>query len=136
MLNILVRPGGFEPPTVGLWDRLATTATRRNVKKSTTSSIIRLSSQGVFLLCFNPKLTLWEWFCTRYGIRIRVAGMKILSPRPLDEPSVQYGGNIDVVGDPSFYNYCAPFIAVLTGLEPVISAVTGRHPNQLNDSTI
>ena len=29
-------------------------------------------------------------FCTRYGIRIRVAGMKILSPRPLDEPSVYY----------------------------------------------
>ena len=29
-------------------------------------------------------------FGTRYGIRIRVAGMKILSPRPLDEPSVYY----------------------------------------------
>ena len=29
-----------------------------------------------------------RWFGTRYGIRIRVAGMKILSPRPLDEPSV------------------------------------------------
>ena len=27
-------------------------------------------------------------FGTRYGIRIRVAGMKILSPRPLDEPSL------------------------------------------------
>mgnify|MGYP003532532935 CR=1 FL=1 len=27
-------------------------------------------------------------FGTRYGIRIRVAGMKILSPRPLDERAI------------------------------------------------
>ena len=32
------------------------------------------------------------WFGTRYGIRIRVAGMKILSPRPLDEPSIFFIG--------------------------------------------
>ena len=33
-------------------------------------------------------------FGTRYGIRIRVAGMKILSPRPLDEPSVLFSGDV------------------------------------------
>lgn len=27
-------------------------------------------------------------------------------------------------------------LAVPTGLEPAISAVTGRHPNQLNEGTI
>lgn len=32
--------------------------------------------------------------CTRYGIRIRVAGMKILSPRPLDEPSILFSGDV------------------------------------------
>ena len=55
--------------------------------KSTTSSVHNYLPKEYTLLYFNPKLTLWEWLCTRYGIRIRVAGMKILSPRPLDEPS-------------------------------------------------
>ena len=36
---------------------------------------------------------------------------------------------------PISYSYVI-FYAVLTGFEPAISAVTGRHPNQLNDNTI
>lgn len=40
---------------------------------------------------FNHAIAVtFSTFGTRYGIRIRVAGMKILSPRPLDEPSVYY----------------------------------------------
>ena len=40
---------------------------------------------------FNHAIAVtFSTFGTRYGIRIRVAGMKILSPRPLDEPSIYY----------------------------------------------
>lgn len=50
--------------------------------------------KGDFTIC---PLTV---ICTRYGIRIRVAGMKILSPRPLDEPSVLFtDANIQLLSD-------------------------------------
>ena len=42
------------------------------------------SLEASFPLCVHQQRAV---LCTRYGIRIRVAGMKILSPRPLDEPS-------------------------------------------------
>ena len=38
----------------------------------------------------TPNYSYGSDFGRRYGIRIRVAGMKILSPRPLDEPTINF----------------------------------------------
>ena len=56
---------------------------------------------------FNHAIAVtFSTFGTRYGIRIRVAGMKILSPRPLDEPSVLItDANIQLLSDICKYFY-------------------------------